>query len=167
MRQHEHDVRLLGPALQGLSERQVAIFLLLTSVTKRYRSTAIPPLRDADLIDAAAAMASTIETADRGIIYEHHTTSIPAQRLADEYQRALTELGKDRPAALQREIAAALRGLERAGRAMPQGATDTALLDLLERVTRNDPPLQETAPTGEVSVSGEGAASPAPRIVLG
>lgn len=113
-------------------------------------------------------MAATIETADRGIIYEHRTTSIPAQRLVDEYQRALTELGQDRPAALQRDLAISLRALERAARAMPQGSTDAALLDLLERVTRNDPPIPETAATSDVSVSGEGAASPdAPRIVLG
>ena len=50
---------------------------------------------DADVADAAGALAATYETSARGVIYEHQTQSLPAERLRSELRAALMELGRE------------------------------------------------------------------------
>jgi hypothetical protein len=136
-RRHERDARFLWPFVNGLSEAQYRLLLIFETVIRRYRAHAIPPLRDEDVAEAAASLAATLETADRGIIYEHRPTSLTAQRLAGELKTALDELTRapEGRRSIPRDSAEALRRIERAAKtaAGELGDGDASYLDLVER----------------------------------
>ncbi|MFN8062917.1 MAG: hypothetical protein U0Q12_27445 [Vicinamibacterales bacterium] len=123
----------------------------------------MPAVTDADVQDAAAALAATLETAARGIIYEQRPTAIPAERLAHEFQRILKEIEGNRSGSLTRDAAAALRALERGARDASKlpGAGRTAFLDLMDRVTAGAPDVARS------SSEQPTPADDAPKIVLG
>jgi hypothetical protein len=107
-------MRFLLPLLADLSEPQYRLLLFVQALVVKHAEGAIPPLLDADVADAAAAVAATFETAGKGIIYEHQAASVPAQRLASEVGHAIAEMRrKGAPPSLERDAAAALRRLER------------------------------------------------------
>src|SRR5919108_3854947 len=81
-KQQERDVARLLPTIQHLTERQYQLFFLFQSAITRFRPDGFARLVDADVAEAAAALASTLETAARGVIYEHTASSPPAQGLA-------------------------------------------------------------------------------------
>jgi hypothetical protein len=139
-RQRERDLPLLLQLLEGVTDPQARVLGVLQQQVHAYRATALPPLRDADVEEATRALASTLETASRGIVYEHHPSSLPAQRVMSMLQATCDELSHQdrslRPAA----VAAVLRRLERAAheatRVLPPQATpETTFLDFLDRVT--------------------------------
>ena len=70
-RQQELDRAMVLPLLQGLSERQARVFLMIAALMSRHQPEALQQLLDADIAQAAEALAATIETAGRGILYEH------------------------------------------------------------------------------------------------
>jgi hypothetical protein len=119
-RQHEQDVGLLLPVMNELTERQYQFFLLFQSVIARHRTDPLRPLVDSDVADASASVAGTLETAARGVIYEHSPAALNAQELATELKRVFSELtaqmeGPRSP--LERDAAKALRAIaEAAGR---------------------------------------------------
>ena len=83
------------------------------------RDDPLRPLLDADVADAASALAATYETSARGVIYEHQAQSLPAQRLVADLQAALAEIGRDgRTRLVEREAPHALRAIERGVRAV-------------------------------------------------
>ena len=106
------------------------------------------------------ALASTLETAARGILYEHQAASVPAMRLQQDLRAVLAELGEHERALGPAAMAPVLRRIDdgrRAGRHFTP-ASETLFLDFLERVGR---PLAEAdSPAGEL----EPASSP--RIIL-
>src|SRR5919106_1107522 len=91
-RQQERDVALLLPTIQHLTERQYQLFFLFQTVIARHKPEGFARVVDEDVAEAAAAMAATLETAARGVIYEHGTQSPVAQRLATEMKALLGEL---------------------------------------------------------------------------
>ncbi len=138
-RQHELDVALLLPAMSGLSDRQSRFFFLFQSLALRHPADALRPLLDADVADAAAAAASSLETAARGLIYDQQPASITAQELTAAFRRAFDEIaagtgGPKTP--LERDAAKALRGVEEAARRVGGivGDTRTGFLTLARRV---------------------------------
>jgi hypothetical protein len=134
-RQHQADVRFLAQSARQLSESQHQILFLLEMVVRKHASEIVPSINDQDIADAAGALASTLESAARGIIYEHQPASLPAQRLVRELDALVRELVKQAPRA-DRDAAVALRALERcakAARAELEGG-DRALLRLIERL---------------------------------
>ena len=120
LRQHERDMAFLLPRIGDLSEAQYRLFLFAAAIALQHARQATPAPLDADVADAAASVAATLETARKGIIYEHQAASMPAQRLSAEISRALGEAagraGAD-AARLERDAATALRRLEDAARA--------------------------------------------------
>src|SRR5438552_10625665 len=70
-RQLEHDRALLLPLLGGMSERQARVFLMLAAVIARHQGDPFRKLIDEDIALAAEALAATLETSARGIVYEH------------------------------------------------------------------------------------------------
>ena len=68
---------MLLPLLQGLSERQARLFLMLAAVSRGTRATPLQKLVDDDIAQAAGALAATLETAGRGIVYEHRPRRSP------------------------------------------------------------------------------------------
>jgi hypothetical protein len=128
-RQHERDMRFLLPLVADLSEAQYRLFMFAAAIALQHARQATPAPLDADVAEAAASVAATLETARKGIIYEHQAASIPGQRLAAEISRALREAagraGAD-AGRLERDAAAALRRLEAAARAAGADAPDPA-----------------------------------------
>src|SRR5215831_2173960 len=91
-RQHEHDVMLLMPAMAEMTDRQSRFFFLFQSIVARHPSDALRPLVDADVAEAAASVARTLETSSRGVIYETTPQSLTAQELAGALRRAFDEV---------------------------------------------------------------------------
>lgn len=164
-RQQERDLRFLLPRISTLSEMQYRLALLLQAAVVHHARHAVPPLRDADVAEAAATVAATIETARKGIIYEHQATSLPAQRLATDLGRAVAEIANKAGAEagrMERDAATALRALESIVRAAETELRDPAdpqgsWMALAARITRGG----AAAPSSE-----EAQESQAPRIVL-
>lgn len=121
-RQIENDRAALLPLFQGFSERQARVFLMLSSQISRHQAEALQKLVDGDIAQAAEALAATLETAARGIVYEHQPASLPAARLMAELKTMVAEISKAGGSGLERDAAIALRRIEEA-------ATSTSRLD--------------------------------------
>ena len=117
-RQQEIDRAMLLPLLQGLSERQARLFLMLAAVTSRHQPDVLQKLVDEDIAQAAGALASTLETAAKGIVYEHQPASLVASRLMAELKGVVDEVVKNAGSALERDAAIALRRIEHAAKMM-------------------------------------------------
>ena len=134
-RRQEQDVARLIPSIRGLTERQYQLFFLLQSVITRHTPEGFVRLTDADIAEAAGALASTFETAARGVIYEHAPASPPAQSLLTALKTLLDELKEKRVAVYDAEAAIVLRAIERGARTVAAPAEgDRAYLDLLRRL---------------------------------
>jgi hypothetical protein len=144
-RQKERDLMTVLPTLRDLSERQHHLFFLLQTLVLRHKPSGFARLIDDDVAEAAAAVAATLETSVRGVIYEHVPQSLAAQGLAEEIKALLTEFAKEAHMAgsvFERETAAVLRRIEqgaRETRTQTEGG-NTAYLALIGRL------LQQTVP---------------------
>jgi len=141
-RRRERDLRFALPLLRGLSESAATLLLVIHRVIAEHRRTAIPPINDADVADAAGSLAATLETAARGLIYDHQPASLPAQRLLVEIRDALREAARAAgasPAGFEREAADVLRRVERAAREARHAleADDSSYLAFAERFIRD------------------------------
>lgn len=161
-RRQERDLRFLLPYLTELTEAQYAMLLTFQGLALRHASDSIPPLTDHDVADAANAVAATLETAGHGIIYQHHATGLPAQRLSavfEEMVRSLSARAGAHVSSVQRDAAVALRQLARAAaeaaRAL-DGDESPVFLKLLGRVM--------TAPA---RTSGEEPPGPSGLVITG
>jgi hypothetical protein len=127
------------------SEMQLQLFFLLASLIVRYRPEGIVRLTDADVTDAAGAMATTLEAADRGIIAEVPGASPIGESLRRQLDGLLAELGKQAGSGFAREAAMVLRGIERGARHDSPGidSSESGYLDVLRRVL---PPPSEERP---------------------
>lgn len=156
-RQHELDVALLLPAMAGFTDRQSRFFFLFQSIAQRHPADALRPLLDADIAEATAATAATLETASRGVIYERAPATLNAKELSAAFGHAFEEIveqvqGPRTP--LERDAARALRGIEDAARRVGPiaGDTRTGFLGLMRRVlgarnTQASEPRQEPGPS--------------------
>jgi hypothetical protein len=141
-RQHERDMHFLIPLVADLSETQYRLFLFAQALVIQHTRDTVPSPIDVDVADAVASVAATLETAGKGIIYEHRPVSIPAQRLATELASALADVAKragSDAARVERDTARALRALERTARDAAKAYADasrpeTAWLALAARV---------------------------------
>jgi hypothetical protein len=131
--ERERDERRLGPNVAGLTEGQLQLVLLSLVGVSGIRGRR-PELEDAILLEAVAALRKTVETRQRGVLYEHPPGDARARELVHELG-AMFEAREDdgtvrRPP--DRDLAAALGGLERALAATirekegPQAFLDTA-----------------------------------------
>lgn len=165
-RQQDRDLRFLLPRISTLSEMQYRLLLWLQAIVMQHARAVTPPLRDADVAEAAGTVAATLETARKGIIYEHRAASLPAQRLATEIGRAIAEVAAKAQAEagrVERDAATALRTLETLVRAAETDLPDSAepgrsWLAFAARMTRAG-----AAGAGSRDEASEPAA---PRIVL-
>lgn len=115
-RQQERDAARLVPTIQHLTERQYQLFFLFHSAIARHQPEGFTRLTDEDAAGAAAAMASTLETAARGVIYEHVPEGRPAQSLATAFKALLTDVREQGGTIYDREAALALRAIEAGAR---------------------------------------------------
>jgi hypothetical protein len=152
VRRHQRDLGVLVQATRDFNERQTQIFVLVTTFLLHYAPPDLHGVIDDDVAEAAAAVASTFETAARGVIYEHRPASLPAERLATELRQMLAEAGKGTTSSFERDAGVVLRRLEEAVRDLR--ATDhensRAFLDLMTRVLPKSP-ADAPAESGEAS----------------
>lgn len=111
-RQQDEDLAVLTPALAGLSEARQQLLLFSLTLLDRFKGDGLDAARDADVASAAAALASTYETASRGVIYEHRADSLPAQRMAEGLRGVFDQLGRSRPSGFAADAAVVLRQIE-------------------------------------------------------
>jgi hypothetical protein len=140
-RQQEHDVATLLPTIRHLTERQYQLFFLFQTLVARHVPEGFARLVDDDVADAAGTFAATLETASRGVIYEHPPKSLLAQRLITEMKTMLEEMKKQGATAYDREVAIVLRAIEQGaqeigGAGLPRAESrgGTAYLDLVARL---------------------------------
>ena len=145
-KQQERDVAALLPSISQLTERQYQLFFLIHSVIARHKPDIFSRLLDEDVAQASAAVAATLETAGKGVLYEHTPASLVAQRLAKDITAMLAEVKSHGTKIYDGEVAIALRAIERGAReAHRQQADDTAYLSLVGRLlhVRNQPAPEE------------------------
>jgi len=129
------DLRRLAPHLEGLSDPQARLlFLSLVGVTALRGRRA---LDDELLLEATAALRKTVETREKGILYEHPAEDLRAQGLVPELRclfEAKDEQGIARAPA-DKDLLAVLRALEGVlGDLAREGAGPAAFLDTAARV---------------------------------
>lgn len=140
-RQQERDVAVLLPTIQHLTERQYQLFFLLQMVVARHKPEGFTRLLDDDVADAAGTLAATIETATRGVIYEHTAQSPPAQALIAEMTAMVTQMREEGATVHDHEIAVTLRALEQGARTTRRPEEgDSAYLELMARLLQNSQP---------------------------
>jgi hypothetical protein len=153
LRERDRDVSLLWPVLATLTERQSRFFFLFQSLAARLPQDPLRPLRDDDVATAALSMATSLEAAARGVIYEQVPDALPARQLVAAMRSAFDELvgelqGPRTP--LEIDAAKALRSVEEAARRIGGivGDPTGGYLALLDRVL--EPPASGTAEPGRV-----------------
>jgi hypothetical protein len=166
-RRQERDLGFLLPFWSSLNEPQYRLLLLFQAITLKHAAGALLPLRDEDVAEAAAVTAATLETAGKGIIYEHQASSVPAQRLATDLRQALDELvrqsGGTPPARLERDAATALRRIEQTARQAAQalrGDEPPVFLKLIGRV------LKQTEGASPSEPDAPPPSDPASRLII-
>ena len=161
-RQQERDLRFAFPMLQGLTERQHELLLLIQGFLCSDRPAA-PAMVDDDVTQAARVLAETYETASRGIIYEHAAELLSAARLSADI-KALIEARQGQGFRVRdADVAIVLRRIEQASREAKSvlPGTDTAYLGMLKRILR-DPAGQreERSPSALVDADSSGLIVP-------
>lgn len=141
--ERDRDARRIGPFLEGLSEAQGRLVLLclvgLTAIRSRRRG-----LDDRLLLEAVRALRKTVETREKGILYDHPAADARAQGLAHElaalFEARDAEGRAHAPA--DRDLAAALARVERAVEGVQaEGESPHAFLDTAARLAaRLGPP---------------------------
>jgi len=91
VRQQQRDRSLLMPLMIDFSQPQAELFFLVSAFIVRYEPPELHPLFDEDVAEGVGALASTFETASRGVIYEHRAASIPGERLSMALKAAVDQ----------------------------------------------------------------------------
>jgi hypothetical protein len=138
-RQQEHDVATLMPTIRHLTERQHQLFFLFQSVIARHKPDGFARLVDEDVAEAAGSVAATLETAARGVIYDHQAQSLVAQRLAGELSALVAQMRAEGATIYDSEIAVALRAIEQGARPAASATRgDAQYLELMARLLQVD-----------------------------
>lgn len=115
-RRQEQDAERLLPSIRHLTERQYQLFFVFQTAIARHRPAGPARVLDLDVADAAAAVAATLETASRGVIYEHAPNSGPAIALAADLRETLSEVREQGARVSDHEAATVLRAIETGAR---------------------------------------------------
>lgn len=140
-RQQADDQRRLYALLDALDQGAYIALTACVQAAVSYRTSAVPSPLDVDFQAAAAALAATLETAARGVIYEHQPDSLVAGRLVPVLRTALDRLSADGATLADSDASAALRRIERTVRdtRCDHPERPSAFFDFLGRVLRQGP----------------------------
>lgn len=130
------DARRLAPRIGGLTEEQRRLFFLALAALPRMRRTR-RDLDDRVLLQAVTALRKTVETRERGILYEHQAEDVRAQALLYELKGMFEAKDEEaqRVAPDDRDLLAALEALEAClVETAREGTGETAFLDTAGRV---------------------------------
>lgn len=132
-RKQEQDVARLIPSIRHLNERQYQLFFVFQTTITRFKPEGFGRLVDSDVAEAAAAMAATLETSARGVIYEHVPDTPPAKGLAKELRNTIAQIREHGARVYDHECAVVLRAIESGARGAAT-VDSTGYLDLLTRL---------------------------------
>jgi hypothetical protein len=140
-KQIDQDVTQLMATVGRLTEQQLQLFFLLQSMVLSYKPEGLARLVDSDVALAAGALANSLETASKGVIFEEATASVVAEGLRFALKPVIEEVTKGNGSRAEREVAIVLRAIERAARHdgdhIPGG--ETSYLELAGRVFQQKP----------------------------
>lgn len=140
-RQIDRDLAILMSSIGRLSEQQLQLFFLIQSMVLSFKPDGFSRLTDADVALATSALAASLETASKGLIFEEAAASVPAESLRLALKPVVEEVTKAGGGRAEREVAVVLRGMARGalheGGLIPEGAT--SYLDLVGRVFQQRP----------------------------
>lgn len=124
--------------MRDFSDRQSHLFILVGIFLSGYRPAEFQALVDEDVAQGTEALASTFETAARGVIYEHRPGSPVAVRLAMELKAVLAEAGKGAGAGFEHDAIVVLRAAREAVDAARGSEPENrrAFLDLVSRMVQ-------------------------------
>jgi hypothetical protein len=153
VRQQQRDLSQIVHFMRDFNQRQSQLFFLIHSFVAGYQPPELQPLVDEDVAEAVDAIASTLETASRGVIYDHRPASLPAERLATALKPVLTEAGKGAGSSFERDTAVVLRRIAESARELRAQEPDNrrVFLGLVGRVIRkpDSAALQASGNPGE------------------
>ena len=112
-RQQERDFLVMSTLLDGLTPPQKELAWAVLGFVSRFAADPLLRLHDEDVADMAAALASTLQTAARGVIYEHRPRTIVAQRLGSELKGFLEQLERQAERRVSGDAIAVLQRLEK------------------------------------------------------
>ena len=129
-------------SLGRVSEQQLQLFFLFLSQIHGYQPDGLVRLVDSDVAQATSALAKSLETSSRGVIYDETTQSTLAEGLRRVLRTTVDEITKAGGSRAEREISEVLRGIERgASHDVPSlGDSPVSYLELVGRI------LQQQAP---------------------
>ena len=138
--------------MRDLNDRQSQLFLMTATFLVGYKPSEIHTVIDEDVAEAARAMAATYETAARGVIYEHRSSSAPAMELTAAMRPLFEKAGRTAGTAFERDAAVVLRRVEAAIQEIRKAQPDSprTFMDLLSRMMRRDPGVSQAAPPEDV-----------------
>ena len=146
--ERRRDARRLAPHLQGLSDVRARMFLLTLAGIHGIHGRR-PELTDALLGQAVTALRKTVETRNRGILYDHQAEDLRAQGLVHEL-RELFEAKDDAGrvvSADDRDLLPVLAALEAALEdTRKEGAGAFALLETAGRIASAAGPTTTSRP---------------------
>jgi hypothetical protein len=138
-RQKQLDLALVFKGLRDLSDRQTELFAAIMSALARYEAPILEQPIDDDFAGGLSSLAATLETAGKGVIYEHRAESRTADRVAASLKSVLAELGRHQGSTFDRDAAVVLRRIEaivRDTRAVEPNRP-RAFIELLRRTVGN------------------------------
>jgi hypothetical protein len=159
-KQQDHDVALLLPTINRLTERQYQLFFLLQSLIAKHQPGGFGRLIDADVAEAAGTLATSFAAAARGLVFEETPQSAVARRLLTEIRQFTEELARQAGRPFDQELIPVLRSIEAGAReiGLASGGSDTGYLTLMERLL-----LQKAGPAAEAQrLAGQPGASGEP-----
>jgi hypothetical protein len=141
--------------LGRLSEQQLQLFFLLQSLILGHEPDSIARLVDSDVALATGALATSLETASRGLIFEEAASSPPAEGLRRQLKSLIDEVTKSGGSRAEREVAAVLRGIERGAKHDGGGLAEgpTTYLELVARILRRPGAPGSTGSAGSTGSS--------------
>lgn len=156
-RQQERAVATLGPTIRHLTERQQQLYFLFQRVIARHTPQGFGRLVDDDVAEAAGTLAKTLETASRGVIYDHAAQSPIAQGLVTDMKALLDQIKEQGARVFDQEVAITLRSIEQGARTIRTSpGQQTAYLELMGTLL-TIAPGQEQSPA---------AAAPASSLII-
>lgn len=159
-RQRERDVHFLVALLHGLTPQQQALTYRLLALLGQERPD-LPGLRDANIVEAAQAMAQTAETASRGIVYQHTAQTAHARQLMKEMAGVVEAAVQQGTPIPDHDAASIFRRIERGareGRALlGEAGGETACIATLKRLASAMP--RDGDPLGGAEDTSEGTSA--------
>jgi hypothetical protein len=120
VRQQQRDVAVLVQVTRDFSQQQSRLFFLVSRFLVGYETPQLQPvfpmlpMVDDDITDASSALAASLETESRGVIYEHRPASSAGERLLAALKPVLVEAGKGAGSSFTRDAAVVLRQFDQA-----------------------------------------------------